>query len=45
MFVFRYQDAIDKYESVMRTEPNVLYYTNKAKERICFCLVKVGPIT
>uniref|UniRef100_A0A8C8IHC5 J domain-containing protein n=1 Tax=Oncorhynchus tshawytscha TaxID=74940 RepID=A0A8C8IHC5_ONCTS len=36
----RYQDAIDKYESVMRTEPNVLYYTNKAKERICFCLVK-----
>uniref|UniRef100_A0A8C7W2X4 DnaJ (Hsp40) homolog, subfamily C, member 3b n=1 Tax=Oncorhynchus mykiss TaxID=8022 RepID=A0A8C7W2X4_ONCMY len=37
----RYQDAIDKYESVMRTEPNVLYYTNKAKERICFCLVKV----
>uniref|UniRef100_A0A8C8K6A1 DnaJ homolog subfamily C member 3 n=1 Tax=Oncorhynchus tshawytscha TaxID=74940 RepID=A0A8C8K6A1_ONCTS len=37
----RYQDAIDKYESVMRTEPNVLYYTNKAKERICFCLVKM----
>ncbi|KAL0970277.1 hypothetical protein UPYG_G00239780 [Umbra pygmaea] len=36
----RYQEAIDQYESVMRTEPNVLYYTNKAKERICFCLVK-----
>uniref|UniRef100_A0A674BKA1 DnaJ (Hsp40) homolog, subfamily C, member 3b n=1 Tax=Salmo trutta TaxID=8032 RepID=A0A674BKA1_SALTR len=36
----RYQEAIDKYESVMRTEPNVPYYTNKAKERICFCLVK-----
>lgn len=37
----RYQDAIDKYESVMKTEPNVPYYTNLAKERICFCLVKV----
>uniref|UniRef100_A0A4W5KR97 DnaJ (Hsp40) homolog, subfamily C, member 3b n=1 Tax=Hucho hucho TaxID=62062 RepID=A0A4W5KR97_9TELE len=36
----RYQEAIDKYESVMRTEPNVPYYTNKARERICFCLVK-----
>ncbi|XP_029609758.1 dnaJ homolog subfamily C member 3 isoform X2 [Salmo trutta] len=36
----RYQEAIVKYESVMRTEPNVPYYTNKANERICFCLVK-----
>ncbi|XP_062850276.1 dnaJ homolog subfamily C member 3b [Trichomycterus rosablanca] len=36
----QYQDAIEKYESVMRTEPNVLFYTSKAKERICFCLVK-----
>ncbi|XP_046905230.1 dnaJ homolog subfamily C member 3b [Hypomesus transpacificus] len=36
----RYQDAIDKYESVMRTEPSVPFYTNLAKERICFCLVK-----
>ncbi|KAK2860440.1 hypothetical protein Q7C36_004606 [Tachysurus vachellii] len=36
----RYQEAIEKYESVMRTEPNVHFYTNKAKERICFCLVK-----
>uniref|UniRef100_A0A8C1WXN9 DnaJ (Hsp40) homolog, subfamily C, member 3b n=1 Tax=Cyprinus carpio TaxID=7962 RepID=A0A8C1WXN9_CYPCA len=34
----RYQEAIEKYESVMRTEPNVAFYTNKAKERICFCL-------
>lgn len=25
----------------MQTEPNVPYYTNLAKERICFCLVKV----
>lgn len=38
----RYQDAIDKYESVMKTEPNVPLYTNLAKERICFCLVKVS---
>lgn len=37
----RYQEAIEKYESVMRTEPNVPFYTSKAKERICFCLVKV----
>ncbi|XP_062305297.1 dnaJ homolog subfamily C member 3b isoform X2 [Osmerus eperlanus] len=36
----RYQDAIDKYESVRRTEPNVPFYTNLAKERICYCLVK-----
>jgi DnaJ family protein C protein 3 len=45
MFVLRYQEAIAKYESVMRREPNVPYYTNKANERICFCVVKVGPIT
>lgn len=25
----------------MKTEPNVQLYTNLAKERICFCLVKV----
>ncbi|KAJ8281964.1 hypothetical protein COCON_G00044830 [Conger conger] len=36
----RYQEAIEKYESVMKTEPSVPFYTNKAKERICFCLVK-----
>lgn len=41
MFRIRYQEAIDKYESVMKTEPNVQYYINLAKERICFCLVKV----
>nr|XP_046174048.1 dnaJ homolog subfamily C member 3-like isoform X2 [Oncorhynchus gorbuscha] len=38
-----YQMAISNYESVMKTEPNVPYYTNKAKERICFCLVKRDP--
>ncbi|XP_038126260.1 dnaJ homolog subfamily C member 3b [Cyprinodon tularosa] len=37
----RYQEAIDKYESVMKTEPNVQSYINRAKERICFCLVKL----
>lgn len=44
-WTIRYQEAIDKYDSVMKTEPNVLYYTNLAKERICYCLVKVrdGP--
>ena len=41
LLAIRYQEAIDKYESVMKTEPNVPHYTNLAKERICFCLVKV----
>lgn len=36
----QYQEAIEKYESAMRTEPNIPFYTNKAKERICYCLVK-----
>lgn len=38
----RYEEAIDKYESVMKTETTVPYYTNLAKERICHCLVKVS---
>lgn len=37
----RYQEAIDKYESVMKTEPKNPFYTTKAKERICFSLVKI----
>ncbi|XP_054609752.1 dnaJ homolog subfamily C member 3b [Dunckerocampus dactyliophorus] len=37
----RYQDAIDKYETVMKTEPHVPHYTIRAKERICFCLLKL----
>uniref|UniRef100_A0A8C6UJX8 DnaJ (Hsp40) homolog, subfamily C, member 3b n=2 Tax=Neogobius melanostomus TaxID=47308 RepID=A0A8C6UJX8_9GOBI len=36
----RFHEAIEKYESVMKTEPNTLHYTNLAKERICFCLVQ-----
>lgn len=41
-FATSYQEAIDKYESVMKTEPNVPFYSNLAKERICFSLVKVS---
>ncbi|XP_077200015.1 dnaJ homolog subfamily C member 3 [Paroedura picta] len=36
----RYQDAIDKYKSVMKTEPDVPAYATQAKERICHCLSK-----
>ncbi|GAA6087907.1 dnaJ homolog subfamily C member 3a [Tachysurus ichikawai] len=36
----RYGDAASKYESVMKTEPNVPQYTVHAKERICHCLSK-----
>ncbi|XP_007551430.1 dnaJ homolog subfamily C member 3b [Poecilia latipinna] len=41
----RFQEAIEKFESVMKTEPNVEFYTNLAKERICFCLVKLQLAT
>lgn len=37
----RYEDAISKYESVMKTEPEVPIYSTRAKERICHCLSKV----
>ncbi|EMP29739.1 DnaJ like protein subfamily C member 3, partial [Chelonia mydas] len=36
----RYTDAINKYESVMKTEPKVPIYTPRAKERICHCFSK-----
>uniref|UniRef100_A0A672U8U4 DnaJ homolog subfamily C member 3 n=1 Tax=Strigops habroptila TaxID=2489341 RepID=A0A672U8U4_STRHB len=36
----RYQDAINKYDSVMKTEPDVPIYATRAKERICHCLSK-----
>ncbi|KAF4801544.1 DnaJ subfamily C member 3 [Turdus rufiventris] len=36
----RYEDAISKYESVMKTEPEVPIYSTRAKERICHCLSK-----
>uniref|UniRef100_A0A674GV20 DnaJ homolog subfamily C member 3 n=1 Tax=Taeniopygia guttata TaxID=59729 RepID=A0A674GV20_TAEGU len=35
-----YEDAISKYESVMKTEPEVPIYSTRAKERICHCLSK-----
>uniref|UniRef100_A0A4X1UT87 DnaJ homolog subfamily C member 3 n=1 Tax=Sus scrofa TaxID=9823 RepID=A0A4X1UT87_PIG len=36
----RYTDATSKYESVMKTEPNVAEYTIRSKERICHCFSK-----
>ncbi|XP_044293715.1 dnaJ homolog subfamily C member 3 isoform X2 [Varanus komodoensis] len=36
----RYQDAINKYETVMKTESKVPVYTTQARERICHCLSK-----
>ncbi|XP_030641893.1 dnaJ homolog subfamily C [Chanos chanos] len=36
----RYGEAVSKYESVMKTEPNVPQYTQQAKERICHCLAQ-----
>uniref|UniRef100_A0A3B3D5L8 DnaJ homolog subfamily C member 3 n=1 Tax=Oryzias melastigma TaxID=30732 RepID=A0A3B3D5L8_ORYME len=36
----RYEDAVGKYEAVMRTEPNVHQFTLLAKERICHALAK-----
>uniref|UniRef100_A0AAQ5Y4Q5 DnaJ homolog subfamily C member 3 n=1 Tax=Amphiprion ocellaris TaxID=80972 RepID=A0AAQ5Y4Q5_AMPOC len=31
----RYEDAVSKYEAVMKTEPNVHHFTLLAKERMC----------
>uniref|UniRef100_A0A3P9JAX2 DnaJ homolog subfamily C member 3 n=1 Tax=Oryzias latipes TaxID=8090 RepID=A0A3P9JAX2_ORYLA len=36
----RYQDAVSKYEAVMKTEPNVQQFTLLARERICHALAK-----
>uniref|UniRef100_G3WIW0 DnaJ homolog subfamily C member 3 n=1 Tax=Sarcophilus harrisii TaxID=9305 RepID=G3WIW0_SARHA len=36
----RYEDAVSKYESVMKTEPNTPIYTIRSKERICHCFSK-----
>ncbi|XP_066484286.1 dnaJ homolog subfamily C member 3-like [Tiliqua scincoides] len=36
----RYEDAIEKYKAVMKTEPNVEVFATKAKGRICHCLSK-----
>ncbi|KAG9471731.1 hypothetical protein GDO78_023233 [Eleutherodactylus coqui] len=36
----RYEAAVEKFESAMKTEPNVELYRKRAKERICHCLSK-----
>ncbi|KAG8000640.1 DnaJ-like protein subfamily C member 3 [Nibea albiflora] len=33
----KYEEAVSKYEAVMKTEPNVHYFSLFAKERICHC--------
>lgn len=37
----RYEDAVSKYEAVMKTEPNVHHFSVLAKERICHALTQV----
>lgn len=41
---FRYEDAVSKYEAVMKTEPNVQHFTVLAKERICHALAQVRQV-
>lgn len=36
----KYSDAVSKYESVMKTEPNFPHFILNAKERMCHCLSK-----
>ncbi|XP_034042525.1 dnaJ homolog subfamily C member 3a [Thalassophryne amazonica] len=36
----RYEDAVSKYEAVMKTEPNVQAFSLLAKERICHSLAQ-----
>ncbi|XP_071991538.1 dnaJ homolog subfamily C member 3 [Engystomops pustulosus] len=36
----RYEDAIDKYGSVLKTEPNVPAYAALVQERLCHCYSK-----
>ncbi|XP_053311339.1 dnaJ homolog subfamily C member 3 [Spea bombifrons] len=36
----RYEDAISKYQGVLKTEPNVLYYSALVQERSCHCYSK-----
>lgn len=43
MLPFRYEDAVNKYEAVMKTEPNVQHFSVLAKERICHALTQVRP--
>ena len=41
---FRYEDAVSKYEAVMKTEPNVMHFRVLAKERICHALAQVRTL-
>uniref|UniRef100_A0A672KWJ7 DnaJ homolog subfamily C member 3 n=1 Tax=Sinocyclocheilus grahami TaxID=75366 RepID=A0A672KWJ7_SINGR len=41
----KYSDVVSKYESVIKTEPNVPQFILNAKERICHCLSKVRLTT
>lgn len=41
MLPSRYEDAVNKYEAVMKTEPDVHHFTVLAKERICHALTQV----
>ncbi|NP_001080099.1 DnaJ heat shock protein family (Hsp40) member C3 L homeolog precursor [Xenopus laevis] len=36
----RYEDALPKYEGVLKTEPNVPYYSALVQERSCHCYSK-----
>lgn len=38
---FRYEDAVSKFEAVMKTEPNVHHFSLLAKQRICHALTQV----
>ena len=42
---FRYEEAVSKYEAVMKTEPKVHHFSVLAKERICHALAQVRPLT
>lgn len=43
--LFRFEDAVSKYEAVMKTEPNVHHFSLLAKERICHALAQVRPLS
>lgn len=44
-YSFRYEDAVSKYEAVLKTEPNVPHFSVLAKERMCHALAQVRPLT
>ncbi len=42
---FRFDEAVSKYEAVMKTEPNVHHFSLLAKERMCHALAQVRPLS